>query len=190
MKIILIRHGESEANIAHVINDDPGRAVNLTARGRAQAEAAAERLRVMPFTCAYASEFPRARQTAGILLRPHSCTLQIDARLNERRSGMDGQPVDAFNGLVRSDLLRIRPERGESFVEQMERLHSFLDEIAARHQGSTVLAVSHENPILAALALSADDPEKMARGSVANCEWVEVEWGGKRKGRVLRLAET
>jgi broad specificity phosphatase PhoE len=50
MKIILIRHGESEANIAHVINDDPGRAVNLTAWGRAQAEAAAERLHPVPFS--------------------------------------------------------------------------------------------------------------------------------------------
>ncbi|MBI4938486.1 MAG: histidine phosphatase family protein [Nitrosomonadales bacterium] len=120
-------------------------------------------------------------------MRPHACPLQIDARLNERRSGMDGQPVDAFNGLVRSDPLRIKPERGESCVEQMERLRSFLDEIAARHQGGTVLAVSHENPILAVLALSADDPEKTARGSVANCEWVELEWGGGRKIRGATL---
>lgn len=33
MKIILICHGESEGNVLHVINDDPSRAVNLTARG-------------------------------------------------------------------------------------------------------------------------------------------------------------
>lgn len=46
-KIIFIRHGESEANIAHIINVDPTRAVNLTARGRAQAQAAAERLRAV-----------------------------------------------------------------------------------------------------------------------------------------------
>lgn len=176
MKITLIRHGESEANIAHCINDDPSRPVNLTVRGIAQAVAASNRLRAMHFTHAYASEFPRARQTAEILLRFHSCPLHIDARLNERHSGMDGLPVNAFNDLVYPDPLRIKPERGESFLDQMERLRGFMDEIAARHPDGIVLAVSHENPILAAQALTADDPEQTVRGSIANCEWVELDW--------------
>ncbi|HXU93515.1 MAG TPA: histidine phosphatase family protein [Gallionella sp.] len=176
MKIILVRHGESEANVTHIINDDPARAVSLTERGRAQAEEAAGRLRDMPFTYAYASEFLRAQQTAEILLRHHACPLQIDARLNERRSGMDGQPVHVFNDLVRPDPLRIRPEGGESFLEQMERLRSFLDETAARHADGVVLAVSHENPIVAALALTVADPDQVVRRNIANCEAVELDW--------------
>ena len=176
MKIFLVRHGESEGNVIHQINDDPHRIVNLTARGRAQAEAASVRLREMSFTHAYVSEFPRARQTADILLRHHACMPKIDARINERRSGMDGLPVAVFNDLVRSDPLRIKPERGESFLELMGRLRSFLDEISALHPDGTVLAVSHENPIVAALALTVDDPEQVIRGSIANCEWVELVW--------------
>jgi alpha-ribazole phosphatase len=176
MKIFMIRHGESEANFANRINDEPFRIVNLTERGRAQAETASGRLRSLPFTHAYVSEFPRARQTAEILLRHHACLPKIDARINERRSGMDGLPVDEFNDLVRSDPLRIKPDRGESFLELMERLRSFLDEAAARHADGTVLAVSHENPILAALALTIADPERVVLGSVANCEWVELDW--------------
>jgi len=78
--------------------------------------------------------------------------------------------------LVRSDPLRIKPERGESFLEQMERLRSFLEEIAARHPDGTALAVSHENPIIAALALTVDDPEQIVRDSIANCAWVELDW--------------
>ncbi|HET7833883.1 MAG TPA: histidine phosphatase family protein [Gallionella sp.] len=176
MKIFLIRHGESEANIAHIINDDPLRPVSLTPRGRAQAEAAAGRLRDVPFTQAYASEFLRAKQTAEILLRHHACPLLIDARLNERHTGMDGLPVELFVEAVRPDPLRVKPTGGESFVEQMERLRSFLDEIAARHPAGVVLAASHENPILAAQALTTADPEQFARGAIANCEWVELEW--------------
>lgn len=176
MKIFLIRHGESEANVAHRINDDPSRPVNLTELGRAQAEAASGKLRLVPFTHAYASEFPRARQTAKILLLHHACPLQIDARINERRTGMDGLPVTTFNDLVHTDPLRIKPERGESFLEQMERLRGFLDETAARHPDGTIMAVSHENPILAALALTADDPEQTVRGKIGNCEWVELDW--------------
>ena len=89
---------------------------------------------------------------------------------------MDGLPVKAFHDLVRPDPLHIKPEHGESFLEQMERLRSFLNELAARYSDGTILVVSHENPILAALALAADDPEETARGSIANCGWVEMEW--------------
>ncbi|MBI5626116.1 MAG: histidine phosphatase family protein [Nitrosomonadales bacterium] len=176
MKILLIRHGESEANVAHCINDDPARRVNLTERGRAQAEAASNELRAARFTHAYASEFPRAQQTAQILLRHHACILQIDARINERRTGMDGLPVKAFHDMVSVDPLRAKAGHGESFLEQMERLRSFMDEIAVRHPSGKVLAVSHENPILAALALSANDPEQVVRASIANCAWVELDW--------------
>jgi len=180
MKIILVRHGESEGNVAHLINDDPSQTVNLTERGRAQAEAAAHDLSRMRFTHAYASEFPRARQTAGILLRPQACALNIDARLNERRSGMNGLPVHVFNDLVGADPLRIKPAHGESFLEQMERVRGFLDEIAARHPEGIVLAVSHENPILAAMALAGGDPAQAVRGSIANCERVDLVWPAAR----------
>jgi len=176
MKIFLVRHGESEGNVAHVINDNPVRIVNLTDKGRMQAHAAGEKLRATRFSHAYASEFPRARQTAEILLRHHDCELRIDARLNERRSGMDGLPVHAFHDLIEPDRLRTKPEHGESFLEQMERLRGFLDETAARHAEGIVLAVSHEDPILAALALTADDPAQTACGSILNCEWVELDW--------------
>lgn len=172
----MIRHGESEGNVIHQINDIPQRIVNLTTWGRAQAEAASGILRRIPFTHAYASEFPRAQQTAAILLCHRGLELNIDARLNERRSGMDGQHVDAFNDFVRGDYLRIKPPLGESFLEQMVRVRDFLDATAARHPNATVLAVSHENPIVAARALTVDDPEQVMRNSVANCGWVELVW--------------
>lgn len=176
MKIFLVRHGESEANVAGIVNDDPARPVALTDAGRSQAVAAAESLRGVPFVRAYASELLRARQTAEILLTHHACPLRVDARLNERKSGMDGQPVENFNGLVRSDPVSIRPPRGESFLEQMERLRAFLAEAAAMQPAGPVLAVSHENPILAALALTGKPVEEAARGSIPNCGWVELRW--------------
>lgn len=179
MKIILIRHGESEGNVAHLINDDPSKPVNLTERGRAQAAAAANALREFRFTHAYASEFPRARQTAAILLQQRTLELRIDPRLNERRSGMDGLHVDVFNVLVAPDPLHIKPPRGESFVEEMERMRSFLDEAASLHENGIVLAVSHENPIVAALALTSDKPEEVVCRHLDNCEWVEVQWPAK-----------
>lgn len=173
-----VRHGESEANVGGYINDDPGRPVALTARGREQAASAASALRGIPFTHAYASRFPRARQTAAIILAGRALSLDIDARLDERHSGLDGQPVAAFNDLVGPDPARIKPERGESFLEQMARLKGFLDEIAARHPEGVVLAVSHENPILAVAALAGREVDAAARGGIGNGGWLLVEWPG------------
>jgi broad specificity phosphatase PhoE len=176
MKIILMRHGESEGNVIHEINDDPKRIVNLSARGIEQAEAAAERLSGVQFTHAYASQFPRAQQTAAILLRHRGLALQIDARLNERLSGMDGRHVEEFSSYVRADYLRTKPPGGESFLEQMGRVRSFLDDVAAKHPEGRVLAVSHENPIVAALCLAIGRPEETCHRKLANCEWVELDW--------------
>lgn len=106
----------------------------------------------MVFVRAYASGFVRAQQTAAAILTHHPCELRIDARLNERISGMDGEPTGNFNDLVRPDPLRIKSPRGESFLEQMARLRDFLDAAAASAlpPDGMVLAVSHGNPILAA----------------------------------------
>ncbi len=176
MKVVFVRHGESEANVAGVVNDDPADPVHLTARGRAQAEACALALRGAALAHAFVSEFPRAQETAAILLRGHDCALSVDSRLNERHSGMNGLPVEAFHDLVRSDPIGTKPQHGESFLEQMERLRAFLDDVAARHPRAVVLAVSHENPIVAALALEAGDPVASIERAVANCERVEVAW--------------
>ena len=58
----------------------------------------------------------------------------------------------------------------------MARLRSFLDEIASRHADGIVLAVSHENPIVAVLALMSDEPEREVHRHLDNCQWVEVSW--------------
>jgi len=187
MKITLVRHGESAANVANVINDDPARVVPLTATGRGQALALADKLRGAPFVQAYASEFARAQQTAIILLGDRCLHLEFDARLNERRSGMDGQPTQAFTDLVASDPVRTKPAAGESFLEQMARVQACLDTLAERHAEAEVLAVSHENPILAACALAGMAVEEAARGSIPNCGRVVIEWTAG-SGRLLETA--
>jgi broad specificity phosphatase PhoE len=186
MKITLVRHGESAANVAGIINDDPARAVPLTAAGRGQALALGDRLKGAPFVQAYASQFARAHQTAVMLLGDRCLYLEIDARLNERKSGMDGRPVEDFNALVRPDPVNTKPPAGESFLEQMERVRACLDDMAALHGDAEVLAISHENPILAACALAGMAPQEAARASIPNCGCVVIEWAGGG-GRVVEF---
>lgn len=102
--------------------------------------------------------------------------ITVDTRLNERHSGMSGQPVSEFNNLVKPDPVNTKPEGGESFREQMDRVRDFMDAVAKRHVDCIVLAVSHENPILAAQAVAGRSPEEAAKDDMANCEWVKIEW--------------
>lgn len=176
MKITLIRHGESIANAGNFISDDPRKPVCLTPKGRAQAEALALALRTEAFTHAYVSEFPRAQETAAILLQHRDLQPIVDARLNERKSGMDGLPVHTFNDQVKRDPLHFKTDKGESFLEQMERVRSFLDELAARHPDGKILAVSHENPIIAALALTVPDASTVVSSGLENCGRIDLGW--------------
>ncbi len=173
--LILVRHGESEANVGHFINDDPRREVALTARGEEQAREAGKALRTVRFDAAYSSAFLRARQTASLILADLPCELGVDARINERLSGLDGLHVDAFNDLVRPDPVNIKPPHGESFLEQMRRVEAFLADLKSRHPAESILlVVSHENPIMAMRAVLGLAPELAARGHIGNCEWLEL----------------
>ncbi|HQT25303.1 MAG TPA: histidine phosphatase family protein [Burkholderiales bacterium] len=170
VSIVFVRHGESEANVERRISDNPERVVNLTEKGRIQASL------VDPGSIdfAFSSEFHRARQTAGIIFP--SGPVFIDGRINERKSGMDGRPVHEFNEMILDDPVYFRPDEWESFFDEMNRIRSFLDEMAIINQGKRILAVSHENPILAALALAGMDPLEAALGSIRNCQKVEISW--------------
>jgi broad specificity phosphatase PhoE len=175
MKITFIRHGESEANVGNFINDDPLKPVHLTVKGRAQAAALAAQLQLEHFEHAYVSQFPRAQETINFLLLNRNLPFKIDPRLNERKSGMDGHPVNAFNDHVLLNPLHFKTPDGESFIEQMHRLEEFLDDIASRHPDANVIAVAHENPILAALGLTTS-AEEVVLASLPNCGRIDLIW--------------
>lgn len=184
MRIHLLRHGESQANVAGIVSDDPRKPWPLTDRGRQQARQAGMALAPIAFTHVYVSRHLRTRQTAETVqavwrergLATADLALHADPRLDERRSGLDGRPVEDFNGLVRPDPVRIRPPGGETFLEQMQRLADFLDDMARQHPDATLLAVSHENPIQAARAAAGMAPLKSIQNSVGNCEWIVLDW--------------
>lgn len=176
MRLFLLRHGESQANVDDIINDDPKRPAPLTAKGEAQARAAARGLREIlagePFARAWCSSFLRARQTAQIILEGLETLLLEEVRLNERHSGLDGKPTAAFNDLVRPDPLNIRPAGGEDFHEVMARMAAFLESIKAEPRGP-LLALSHENPLVAVLALLGLEPERAVCHKLPNCGLIE-----------------
>jgi probable phosphomutase (TIGR03848 family) len=155
--VLLVRHGQT-ATTGRVL---PGRApgLHLSDDGRRQAEAAAQRIAKLERVAAiYASPLERARETAMPIARIRSLALRIERGLLE----LD---VGSWTG-SRLDRLSKRPEwttvqrypsgfrfpEGESFVEMQARVTTALARMVEHHRGGVVVAVSHADPIKAALA--------------------------------------
>jgi len=148
-QVIIVRHGETEWNLKLIRQghlDSP-----LTERGLAQAEALAERLAREKFTSLYSSDLGRAVQTAEKIADATGHTIITDPRLRERHLGV-------FQGLSGDEIQRRFPAEyklhrtvgptyvipgGESVEQQVARNIVFLNELAGKHVGETVVVVTH-----------------------------------------------
>jgi 2,3-bisphosphoglycerate-dependent phosphoglycerate mutase len=148
-QLIMVRHGETEWNIRGIRQGHLDSV--LTEKGVAQAKALAQRLARENFTALYCSDLGRAVQTAKEIAALTGHEIETDPRLRERHLGI-------FQGLSGEEIKAKHPEEyklhrtlgpnyvipgGESVRQQVERNVSFLNELAARHQGEQVVVVTH-----------------------------------------------
>jgi probable phosphomutase (TIGR03848 family) len=173
--VLLVRHGTTPTT-GKVL---PGRAagLHLAEAGQRQADVVAERLRAWStappaaangkpapkeqksrITAVYASPLERTRETAAPIAKALGLKVQIQRSLLECDFG-------EWTGAELKDLMK-RPEwatvqrypsgfrfpGGESFVGMQARMVDAISELCRRHPGETVVAVSHADPIKAAVA--------------------------------------
>ncbi len=165
MELILIRHGESTANVAHLT---AGRLdVSLSDNGRNQVHHLANYLPGMlhsrKVVKLVSSPLLRARETA--ILLDLGIPVEIDERWVEMDYGdFDGKPIDSiprsFWESWMSDI-KFTPPNGESVASVGVRVREACNEVASASYGDNevVIAVSHVSPIKAAIswALGVDD---------------------------------
>lgn len=118
MTIYLIRHGETDLNVARILQptDTP-----LSARGLAQARLLAQRLSGCGLVGLISSHLPRALQTAREIELLCALPTQLSELLQERNFGdLRGLPYDdlGFNPLLMSGA----PAGGESAAEFSQRV--------------------------------------------------------------------
>ncbi len=102
VRLLVIRHGETEWNASNRIQGQLDTALN--ARGRSQARAAAAALAHEPIDELWSSDLARAHDTARALAELHPREILLDARLRERHFGI-------LQGLTYQDAERQHPER-------------------------------------------------------------------------------
>lgn len=137
MRLYFIRHGESEANILREISNR-GRRHPLTATGRAQAAALADRLRDAGISRLYSSPLLRATETADILAAAWGIDYQVTDALREFDCGIvegrsDIVAWDAWRGVVaawRAGRWDSRIEGGESLEDIRDRFVPFVTDLA------------------------------------------------------------
>ena len=140
MRVICLRHGESEYNLLGLCNDDPARDVALTDAGRTQAAAAAERLQGEGIQAIFSSELPRALQTAAIVNERLGLAVTSEPRLNDIRTGFDVRPVVEYLAAIDHDPFDARMDGGESLREHFARVQGFLSWLDEQPYAAVLLA--------------------------------------------------
>lgn len=171
-ELVLVRHGESLGNVAdrealaakaHRLQlDESDERVELSDRGREQADALARRLGKLPASeapgVAISSPYRRALATAERALADTGLEVLLDERLRERELGIfDGITWYGINAMHPEESERrqrlgkfyYRPPGGESWADVVLRVRSLLVELQARFAGERVWLFTHEAVILA-----------------------------------------
>lgn len=176
-RIFLVRHAETEWNRAGRFQgqqDSP-----LTDHGVAQARAVAARLRTLTFSALYSSDQGRSLVTAAHIQSATGHPIRQDARLRERAYGLfegitpdeaAARHPDVYDAYVRTRDATFRLPGGESRGELLARGRTALAELAQRHAGETIVAVSHGGFLTTLLAHILGVPPETRRGFViVNC---------------------
>jgi broad specificity phosphatase PhoE len=178
--LVLVRHGETSANVDGIWHGSLDTA--LTARGRSQAERVAEHLaRTRADASAlYASPLARARDTASPIARRLGLAPRYEDDLREYDLGAwEGK---SYAELVREHRLfeRMRrepdwqPGGGESARQVAERLAGRIGAIAEQHAGERVIVVTHGGALTLALGWLIDRELAAWRRVMDNCALSEL----------------
>ena len=181
--VLLVRHGATPTT-GKVL---PGRAkgLSLSEVGRAQADAAATRIAGLGKVAAvYASPLERTRQTAAPIGRATHNRVRTNRNLLECDFGdWTGKKLSALRKLPEWTTVQGAPSRfrfpgGESFAEMQLRITSGIDAIVADHPGARIVAVSHADPIKAAVAQALGTPlDLFQRIVVSPCSVTAILYG-------------
>ena len=156
MDLILVRHGETDANRQGILMGSVGGPF-LNATGRAQATEIGRALKADPVVHLYTSPARRANETAQLISQVIEAPLSEVNDLCEidvgRLEGLTKAEVQKNFGLHslewERDAATARHPDGETMEELQSRAWEVVQGLSAKHAGETVVAVSHLFTILA-----------------------------------------
>lgn len=143
MKLLFVRHGQTDWNVKKLAQGQKDIMLNDT--GIEQAKTVREKLKFENIDAIFSSPLKRAAITARIINEYHNLQIDYTDFLKERNFGpLEGNSFndDEWYKCWNYDM-NTEYENGECVQDFFKRIHIFLDEIAEKYAGKTVLLVSH-----------------------------------------------
>jgi broad specificity phosphatase PhoE len=159
LRLILARHGQTDWNASRRYQGHAKVPLNKT--GLQQAAALGQRLAHENIDAIYASDLPRAWQTAQIVAQACGQPVVAEPLLREMDFGdwqgrshaeIHAQQADAPPG-GHQEPLSYAPPGGETLGQLAERVGAALDRARRTQQGRTVLWITHGGPLRTLLCL-------------------------------------
>ena len=192
--LILLRHGETEQSLERRFS---GRSdLPLTDKGKAQAQAAGERIAAVgDIAVVVSSPLLRTKQTAHAVAKELGLDVHIDKDLREIDFGdWEGMTFGeakraggtAFDEWAGSD--EIAPPGGESMAQCRERVERARHRLTTKYAGQRVLVVTHMTPIKALLGDALGSAAAVRRINLDLCSLSRVDYvAGERPRSVVKL---
>ena len=162
MKLLLVRHGQTDWNIARRFQGQSD--IPLNKVGQKQAMTLANRLSKQPIDAIYSSDLQRAMETSKVItqMSGYKPELRSDPRLREINFGdWEGltynEIKEKYSDVLvarENDVYKNAPTNGETLEQLTIRVQSMIDELYAKHKDQTVLVVAHGGVLQILLCLA------------------------------------
>ena len=175
MKLYVVRHGQTLANIEKIVSGD--KETPLTIEGIKEAEALREVFKDIKFDVVFSSPLLRAIDTARII---SGKTVRIDERITERDYGLnegkqiiDTNPEELWDYKLNTDKNEVEPVK-----DVLKRVQEFIDFLKENYKNKTVLVVTHSGISRAIYYTQNNIPKdgKLKNLELKNCEYQEYNF--------------
>ena len=153
-RYFILRHGQTPYQLKKEKIIYPKREkfpILLTKKGIEQIKKIAQRLRKERIDFIFSSDFPRTRQTAGIIAEELGIEkINFDKRLKEINVGIyTGKSKKELNDDFPENIRRFSKPlpRGESWNDLKKRMTDFLNSLEKKYKDKNILIISHGDPI-------------------------------------------
>ena len=147
----VMRHGEVHNPTGILYGRLPG--FGLSERGRAQAQAVADKLADHDIVLVRASPLQRAQETAKPIADRHGLTVETDPDLIESANFFEGRRLSPGDGAWRDPRVwwqlrnPFRPSWGEPYNQVAARMTTAVEKARAKAAGHEAVVVSHQLPV-------------------------------------------
>ncbi len=187
----IVRHGESEANVKEEKREEyqtPGEyGPPLTKNGKQQVSLLAKKLKNIHFDVVFSSDLLRAKETAEILTLERKIAIQTTHIIRERNFAsyhgkwhiVKKEVLREIAKLIEEEKMKYKFADLETEEDAVNRLITFVRELAVAYSGKTVLIASHGTIMrMFLIKLGYAKYDELPSGSIKNAGYFVVQSDG------------